>query len=484
MASPNIQFTQVPEGIRKPGVYFEYNTSLAVRGLPTIQNSVLLLGQRTTSGSVAENVPTKIFGSEDSKLYFGAGSVLHMQSIALYKANPYLSDVTCVAMDDGAGTAAEGAWGFTGTATASGTITSWIQDQRVDLSVALDATADEVAAALEVEIAKYEDTLPITAAVTTNKVTLTARNQGTLGNYIPTAQVIDVAGILTTGETGMVDGATDPTMTAALTAVFPGEYSVYVSSLVDDTSLAAIATHVDTKSNAIEMRPAIVTYGFTELVGNVAALKTQAGTTLNDGRISVATLDYVSTVAGQASPVQIGAAYAGVLASATDPAQPYNNLELVGIPAPAVEDRWSRSEQEDFLDNGVTPLHVIPGEKTAIVRAISTYTTNAAGTADPSLLDITTIRTLDYTRNAIATRLENRFPRAKLSSRTPQKVRTQVLDVLRQLEELEIVEEVEANKAGVLVERDSSDANRLNVRVPADVVNGLHVLAGVIDLLL
>ena len=64
----------------------------------------------------------------------------------------------------------------------------------------------------------------------------------------------------------------------------------------------------------------------------------------------------------------------------------------------------------------------------------------------------------------------------------PDKVRSEVLDVLRQLEQLEIVEEVEANAAGVICERDLQDPNRLDCRIPSDVVNGLHVFAGVIDL--
>ena len=58
----------------------------------------------------------------------------------------------------------------------------------------------------------------------------------------------------------------------------------------------------------------------------------------------------------------------------------------------------------------------------------------------------------------------------------------QMLDELRQLEQLEIVEEVEANAAGVICERDLQDPNRLDCRIPSDVVNGLHVFAGVIDL--
>ena len=101
-----------------------------------------------------------------------------------------------------------------------------------------------------------------------------------------------------------------------------------------------------------------------------------------------------------------------------------------------------------------------------------------------SLLDITTIRTLDYVRASIRTRIALRFPREKLSSKTPAAVRDQIMDVLEQLEELEIVEEVAANADGVICERDLQDPNRLNAKIPCDVVNGLHIFAGRIDLLL
>jgi len=56
--------------------------------------------------------------------------------------------------------------------------------------------------------------------------------------------------------------------------------------------------------------------------------------------------------------------------------------------------------------------------------------------------------------------------------------------VLLKLEELEIVEEVQANSGNLVVERSETDPNRLNAAIPADVVNGLHVFAGRIDLLL
>lgn len=149
-----------------------------------------------------------------------------------------------------------------------------------------------------------------------------------------------------------------------------------------------------------------------------------------------------------------------------------------------LESRPGRTEQENALYNGLTPFEIGPGDTVQIVRAISTYTKNAEGVDDVSLLDITTIRTLDYVRKACRERISLRFPRDKLSSRTPPKVQSELLDVLIKLEELEIIEEVEANKSSLIVERDSQNSNQLNGRIPADVVNGLHVFAGRIDLLL
>ena len=42
----------------------------------------------------------------------------------------------------------------------------------------------------------------------------------------------------------------------------------------------------------------------------------------------------------------------------------------------------------------------------------------------------------------------------------------------------------EKNKGKLIIERDSQDVNRLNCAIPADVVNGLHVVANRIDLYL
>ena len=56
--------------------------------------------------------------------------------------------------------------------------------------------------------------------------------------------------------------------------------------------------------------------------------------------------------------------------------------------------------------------------------------------------------------------------------------------MLLKMEQAEIIENAEANKAKLVVARSPQDANRVNALIPADVVNGLHVFAGRIDLIL
>ena len=63
-------------------------------------------------------------------------------------------------------------------------------------------------------------------------------------------------------------------------------------------------------------------------------------------------------------------------------------------------------------------------------------------------------------------------------------MRSETLDVLYKCEELEIVEQVEANKSKLIVQDNLQDVSRLDVRIPADLVNGLHVIGGVIDMYL
>ncbi len=261
----------------------------------------------------------------------------------------------------------------------------------------------------------------------------------------------------------------------AFTAVFGAYYNIYVIGSNTQADLTTLRNHLDAVAHPMEQRPAIGVSAFTGTVSAGGVL----ASALNAGRITIGWLKNSTE-----KTCDISAAYAAVIASEEDPARPLNTLALLGITPNAIIDRPGRTEQEVALASGLTPLEVGPGENVQIVRAITTYTKNAAGTADISLLDLTTVRSLDYFRKACIDRISLRFPRDKKTKRVKAAVRGELLDVAYKCEELEIVENVDENKDKLLVEDNLQDPNRLDSAIPADIVNGLHVFAARIDLYL
>lgn len=473
MASPNISFDTLPASIRKPGKYFEFNTKLAVRTLPANVQRVLIVAQGTAEGTQPPLTPVEVFSDEEARTLFGTGSLAHLMVRAAITANPYLRLTVVTVPDDEAGIAAAGTVTLTGTSAGIGVVNLTIGAQLLQVAAALGDTAAAVADALAAKV-NANRTLPVTAAAANGVVTLTARNKGETGNGITLACSLAVDG-LAMELSAMAGGAVDPDIAPGLTAVFADGHDIIAVPYSGQPQLTALRSHLDAVSHALEQRGAIGVYAHT---GTLAQATTLAGS-INSGRITCALLP------GTASPAWVvAAAYAAVIASEEDPARPLNTLALTPVAVPPVPKRLGRMEQESALYNGVTPLEVGPGEVVQIVRAITTYTRDPQGIEDIALLDLTTIRTLDYVRTACRERISLRFPREKLTNRTAAKVRSELIDVLYKLEELEIVEEVKANLPALIVERDSQDPNRLDAAIPADVVNGLHVFAGRIDLLL
>lgn len=473
MASPNISFDNIPASIRKPGKYFEFNTKLAVRTLPGNPQRVLIIGQQLDSGTQPALTPVDVFSDDQVATLFGRGSQAHLMARAAMMANAYLQLTIIGVSDVAASIAAKGELTFTGTASASGLASLTVGTTRIDVAVQNAETAEAIAQAISVAVNKSAD-LPVTASSAAGKLTLTAKNKGEQGNDIQlkfSCTAPDVTAVLA----AMSSGQGSPDIAAALAAVVAGGHNIIVSPFSTEAALTALRTHLDFVSGPMEQRGAIGTYGWVKTLASGTTLASK----INSGRITAAWHNGSAKL-----PCEVAAAYAAVLASEEDPARPLNTLELKGLDVTNISKWPSRTEQENALYNGVTPLEIGPGDKVQIVRAISTYTQDPQGVEDVSMLDITTIRTLDYVRKACRERIALRFPREKLSERTPAKVRSELLDVLFKMEELEIVEQVEENKAALIVERDLQDVNRLDAKIPVDVVNGLHVFAGRIDLML
>ncbi|PVX80053.1 phage tail sheath subtilisin-like domain-containing protein [Paraburkholderia unamae] len=476
MSSANISFNSIPSSTRKPGDYFEFNTSDAVNALPGNPQLVLYVGQRLTTGSVPALTAVNVFSSDDAAAYFGRGSIAHLMAKAGLTANNYVALTMIAVDDDAAGVLATGSVVLDGTATANGSVSITVAGVPAMVAVNSNDTPAAIAAALVAQFANQPD-LPVTASVdaqTPAKVVISARNKGAASNAIGLSFTSQTDGITGT-VTAMSGGQNDPDISDALAAVFAAGHDIIASPFSTTTALTALRSHLDAVSGPMEQRGAIGVAGWP---GTLATATTLA-TSINGGRI---TLGWHN---GSVLPAwQIAAAYAAEIASEQDPAMPLDTLPLAGLDVTDVTARPSRTEQESALWNGVTPFEIGPGNVVQIVRAISTYTVNAQGVADPALLDITTMRTLDYMREAWRQRIALRFPRAKNDAKTAVKVRSELLDVAYKAEALEIIQNVDTYKDAFIVEQDLQNAGQMNAKIPCNVVSGLHVFAAVIDLIL
>ncbi|WP_261804220.1 phage tail sheath C-terminal domain-containing protein [Serratia marcescens] len=312
----------------------------------------------------------------------------------------------------------------------------------------------------------------MTASAATGTVTLTARNKGACGNEVGLVASATATGVAVT-LTAMHGGEGDPSLAAALAAIFSAGHTLIISPYSTEDALIPLATHLDNVSGPMEQRGAV---GVTGWNGTLST-----GTTLT----STANAPRITTGwhSGSLLPNgELAAVYAAVIASEPDPARPLQTLPLPGLDI-TPQSKWpGRTEQENALANGLAPFEIL-GSTVQIVRAISTYVKNAEGVVDRTLMDITIIRSLDYVRVACRTRISQRFPRDKLTDARIARMRSELLDVLYKLEGLEIVENVDANKAYLTVTRNAQDDSRADANIPAAIVRGLHVFAGTIYLL-
>lgn len=483
-----ISFNQIPINLRVPYVYTEYDATRANRG-PGIQPiKGLIVGQRIAAGTIPALTPIRITSPAQAKKYFGEGSILHRQAIAWFADNKS-TEVWAVAFDDPTGAFAAGEIAFAGPATAAGTIALYIGGTRVQVGVASGDTAAEIATATAAAINAASD-LPVTAAVDGSdnfQVNVTARNKGLLGNeiliqtnYFEGEELpLGVTATLTslTGGTGVPDFA------PLFAALGDEHYNHWAMPYLDSASLAAVEDELTSRSGPLRQIEALA-YGAKN--ASHSALGT-FGDAQNSEFISV------MSAAGQDSPTpgfEVGANYAAIAAYYLniDPARPLQTLVMSHVKAPARESRFTQEENNILLFDGIATSYVDASGNVRIQRAITFYKENPLGADDTAYLDIETLATLSYLRWSVRTRLLLKYPRHKLANDgtrfgqgqaivTPKVVKAELVSLFAEWEFIGLVEDADQFGADLIVERNQSDASRLDVLLPPNLVNQLRVTA-------
>lgn len=479
-------FNQIPANLRLPGVRVEFDASRASTGTPAISHKLLVMGQRLSTGTVAQAIPTRVTNDGTAEDAFGRGSMLAEMLKAARKANPYI-ELWGIALDEAvAGVKAAGKLSVTTTGTSAGTLNIYIGGRRVRVAVAAAATATAIATSIIAAI-NADTTLPVTAivnAVNAYEVDLTCRWKGETGNNIDlrlnhyTGEVLPIG--VAVAITAMAAGTANPDITTAIAGFGPEWWNYIVMPWMDTTSLNTLAAEMVSRWGAMRALDGIVFAAHRGTHGATAGF----GAARNDYTISC-----MGTGLSPTAPWIWAAVNAAVAADSlsNDPARPLRTLDLPGILAPAVQARFTDEERNLLLFDGISTYDSRTDGTVAIEMQITMYQKNAANVEDDSWLKVQTLSINSYLRFARRARI-SRFARFKLAKDgtqfdpaqqivTPLTIRLELLALFRELEFKGLVEGFEQYKRDLVVTIDPDNPSRVNVYESPDHVNQLDLVA-------
>lgn len=481
-----VSFSNIPSGIRVPLFYAELDNSQANTATSVLKT--LLIGQMT-KGKATALKPQLVSSSAQGEELFGHGSQLALMNTR-YRKNDTFGEVWCIPVADPTGTKASATATISGTPTEAGTINLYIGSVRVAVAVATDDTATAIASAIASAVTANVD-LPVTAAAAAGVVTFNAKNAGLVGNdiqlgvnlqgYSAGEELPEGVNVVLTAFSG---GTGTPDLAGVVAAMGEEQYDVIACPFADAASLTTLAAELNDASGRWSPMRQLYGHVFTVKRGSVSDL-VSFGKSRNNQHETV--LGIESDVASSCSEV-LGA-YAARAASAlnNDPARPLQTLELIGVTAVQAGSRFNLSERQSMLTSGIATEYV-QGGYMRIERAITTYQTNAFGSSDNSYLDVSTLFTLAFILRDLKTVITSKYPRHKLASDgthfgsgqavvTPSIIRAELIAEYQKLEEKALVENLDAFKQNLIVERNADDPNRVDVLLPPDLVNQLRIFA-------
>mgnify|MGYP000492756581 CR=1 FL=1 len=490
-----ISFNSIPSNIAVPLFYAEVDNSMANTGANNLK--ALIIGQMT-DGTATAGEPVLVSGDNQGKDYFGQGSMLALMNTA-FRNNNSVGELWAIPLaDPSGGSKASGTFTLSGTANEAGVIYAYIGATRLPVAIAQGDSASKAAVALANAINANRD-LPMTAQAADGEgkstVTVQAKNAGAYGNDIkifvnyngvasgevlPDGLGVEVSKV--SGGAGVID------FSVIKNAMGSDEYDFIAFPYADNSLLGEFKVLMNDATGRWSAMSQLYGHVYCAKRGTAQELVTFVSG-LNDQHLTV-----VAVEDGMPQhPAEILGAYVGKSYGALqiDPARPTQSLELTGITPARAGQRFTLAEKQTLLTSGVA-TNSVTASAVRIERAVTTYQKNAYGVDDTSYLDSETLHTLAYVIRQLKSVITSKFPRHKLANDgtrfgagqaivTPNIIRGEILAVYSRLENLGIVENFEAFKKALIVERSATDPNRVDVLLPPDLVNGLRIFATLVQ---
>lgn len=495
-----VSFNYIPSDVKAPLFYAEVDNSAANTASST--NRSLLIGQMAAYGLAEAGIPVAVASASVANRLFGRGSQL-ARMVTAYRKNDPSGVLYAVPLSDPEGAAATISVKVSGSASVAGAVYLYVGNTRVAVQVAAGAKAADVASGIASAINANAD-LPVTASASSGQsiATIMAKNAGLAGNDIrvelnrsgavsgeelPAGISVEIGKIagsdITPGEM-LTGGAGSPDLAKAFEAVGEEAFEFIGTPYSDAAALDACKEEMSDASGRWSPTRQLYGHVYTARRGTSSDLSSY-GKARNDQHMTIFAIE--PTAPNDVAEI-VGAALGRIALFITnDPARPTQTGILQGIGLTPLQGRFRLPDKQILLSSGIATLYCA-SDYTRIERAVTTYQRNSFGDSDNSYLDSETLHTLSYVIRNLRTRITSKYARHKLADDgtrfgagqavvTPSIIRAEIIAAYRQLEYRAIVENGDLFAENLIVERDSTDVNRVNVLFPPDLVNQLRVFA-------
>lgn len=487
-----ISFAKIPPNLRVPLAYFEIDNTQAATQQQQLQLA-LMLGAVAPGAGLQINTPTLIRSADEARGLCGQGSALAKMAAMWFRNNASVPLYALAAANTGY-TAGTDDITITGTATASGTIYGYIGGRLVRSIVAAGQTGAQIAVNMAAAI-NADPECGVTAVAALNVVTLTAIELGVLGNLTleinyrgPIYGEVTPPGI-TIDAFDLLGGTGSPNLAALLANAGDGLYDFLLCPYALGADLDDVDEWLNDDTGRWSWQQQVYGHAFIPLKGTVATLST-FGNTRNGQHVAIVGIPRLAPSPAYEWMTAFAAQSAGSLI--IDPARPVQSLLMNGILAPVDSQRFTVLERQILYFDGISCTYVDASQVVHIDRCITTYQRNVWGAPDNSYLDVETMYTAAYFNRFMRDRILLKFPRHKLANDgtqfgggqaivTPSIIKAEMVAAYGQLEAAGLMENAELFRQHLIVERNATDPNRVDVLLPPDFVNQLRIVAGLVQ---
>ena len=492
-----ILFNNIPgTGLVAPIFTAEFNSG----GQYAAIDRFVLIGHKTSAGTMALNTPVVVSAQQQADFYAGAGSQLREMARIVF-ANAPAVPLWIMALDDSALTAA--VWTLTvGSGLVVGTGTIEIQGETIQVAVGSTDTPTTIAAALVAAINGYYNPLtgamlPVTATSSAGVVTLTARNKGAIFSetdfYVAnrSGNAFAASGLITVAVA--TAGAGTPTgVAAALAALGDNPADFIVCPWSDSTSLGSYTACTNDVSGRWAWSRQSYGHVWTASKGNFSALTT-LGLGLNDRHLTVLGC-YAAGANGTPHPsyLWIAAAAACLFPWLTDVStgnigRAHAGRPLIGIRPPRDPSVWPNYNARNVLNSsGISTWQVAADGTVQLSKIITTYQTGLSGQPDSVFRDIQALyqcsEGMKFMRAELATlfgqkALVNSNPGQLAAAVTPSDIKAGFVAIYKQLCATLVFQDADTFAELIVVAINPNNPDRVDVFCPMERVNPLDILA-------